>query len=655
MEYRKEIDGLRAIAVIAVILYHFRIFSFPGGFWGVDVFFVISGYLISNLLLEEVSRTGTINLSNFYLRRTRRILPALVTTCAVTAIPFFVLLKNSNVLKTYVQSIYAAIFSVANIFFYFKTSYFTSDKISFPLLHTWSLGVEEQFYIIFPILIIAIARWKGRFTLKIWCILSALSAFSLFSRPYLVSIAGDSYDFYILTARMWQFIAGTLVALLLKRVRLTTPDAIRLCNVASFVALASLITGFYTKYDFLLYGKGIAVTASAALLILCTHKHTLVGKLLSTPPLRFIGLISYSLYLWHWPIWCFEEILRLVHGTPNSLVIKAALLAVTVLVSTLSWRFIEQPFRVNKYTWKQSIQRIGPVFALLMLSPAALLFGNPAKVMTAEEIRVQTISEHLLEGTTFMIGDGNSPPTFVVLGDSHAERLTVLLNQLANEYGTRGKVFVKGGTVPFTDLQIADSLPSYQKKTQFIETAFRWIKENDIRFVLIPCRWNYYLFGTTPELNSNYGLEETSPFYANGKPIRKTTAALFASSFRQMLGKLNKLGCAVWIVEQVPAFPSDPSFVVELTGRAFDADASYHKKRTQTFRDAITGLIGGDVHYIETDSYFERDGRWHSSDGDTLLYKDDDHLSSAGSLHLRDAVLPFFKSMTDPAETPTRP
>ena len=163
MEYRYEIDGLRALSVLAVILFHFGLFDITGGYLGVDVFFVISGYLISSILFEEIEKTGTISISNFYLRRTRRILPALLTICICVYLLFSFVFKSPQIpLPNFNESLFATLLSVSNIFFWFHSGYFAPEGWLYPFLHTWSLGIEEQFYILFPLILIGTIRIKGK-------------------------------------------------------------------------------------------------------------------------------------------------------------------------------------------------------------------------------------------------------------------------------------------------------------------------------------------------------------------------------------------------------------------------------------------------------------------------------------------------------------
>jgi peptidoglycan/LPS O-acetylase OafA/YrhL len=342
--YRKEIDGLRAIAVIPVILFHAGFESVSGGFVGVDVFFVISGYLITTIILVELQR-GEFSLSNFYERRARRILPALFLVM-FACLPFAWFLLLPNDLKDFSESLAAVTVFSSNILFWRESGYFAASAELKPLLHTWSLAVEEQFYILFPLLLLFSYRYGKK------SILTAVGI--IFACSLLLSHWGattkPAATFYLLPTRAWELLLGAFAAFYLSHhPQKAAPSAL---NQAG-----SLIGSIFILYAVLFYDRhtpfpslyALAPTVGTLLVILFTTKHTFVGRILSTKALVGIGLVSYSAYLWHQPLFAFFR-----YKTIDTITsIEAGLLiTATFSLAYLSWKYLELPFRNKRITSK---------------------------------------------------------------------------------------------------------------------------------------------------------------------------------------------------------------------------------------------------------------------------------------------------------------
>ncbi|MCP4923786.1 MAG: acyltransferase, partial [bacterium] len=346
MRYRPEIDGLRALAVLPVLFYHAGIPGFSGGFVGVDVFFVISGYLITSIILKEIE-AGTFTLSHFWERRARRILPALFTviiSCFIAG--WFFLLPGDY--KELGDSALAQSFFVSNVFFWRKVGYFATAAETKPLLHTWSLSVEEQFYIFFPLLLLVFSKFCSRknllkfvmaglvlsLTLCIWIQHSKI-AFEL--SPIWFDNAGAA--FYLLPTRMWELLIGAALTF--------SPIALNFNRRATFgvFGIFGILTAIVFYNDQTIFpGYTALLPCMGAALILWSNerKVNIVGRFLSLKPLNFIGKISYSLYLWHWPLLAFPQ-----YWLDRKLSILEACLALTItfFLSILSLKYIEMPFR----------------------------------------------------------------------------------------------------------------------------------------------------------------------------------------------------------------------------------------------------------------------------------------------------------------------
>ena len=363
MRYRPEIDGLRAIAVAAVILFHAGFSLFSGGFVGVDVFFVISGFLITSIIVEDL-KTGRFSVLRFYERRARRILPALFTVMAA-CVPFAYRLLSPDDLKDFAQSLAAICLFASNVLFWGESGYFDTQAELKPLLHTWSLAVEEQFYVVFPLLLLVAWRLGRKFLLTLIGIIAVASL--------VTSIAEvrnfPSAAFYLLPSRAWQLLVGALASFVADRwpsVALRQPS-VRLAGEAigwggmAMIVLSLFLFSEQTPFPGL---NAVLPTLGTALVLLGASGHTSVGRMLAWKPLVGLGLISYSAYLWHQPLFAFTKH-ALLADLPTDLAVL--LCAVTIVLACLSWRYIEQPFR------NRNVISRGAVFAMSAAGMAAFV------------------------------------------------------------------------------------------------------------------------------------------------------------------------------------------------------------------------------------------------------------------------------------------
>lgn len=332
MIYRREIDGLRALAVLPVILFHAGIAPFSGGYVGVDIFFVISGYLITSILIGDL-RARQFSILRFYERRARRILPALIVMMAV-CLPLAWALLLPEAFRDFSQSLVAVTLFASNVLFWLESGYFAPAAELKPLLHTWSLAVEEQYYIVVPLILWAFWR-RGEARLA-WA-LALLAALSLAVCLWLAPRA-PSANFYLLPSRAWELLAGSLCAFALRDGWRPKSELGALAGLGLIVAA---VVGFDADTPFPSLWTLLPV-GGTALIILCAQPGTRVAGLLSLPALVGVGLISYSAYLWHQPLFAFARAWTIFEPS------TAAMLALSGLalgLGWLSWRFVEQPFR----------------------------------------------------------------------------------------------------------------------------------------------------------------------------------------------------------------------------------------------------------------------------------------------------------------------
>ncbi len=345
MRYRSEVDGLRAIAVLSVIFYHAELVIFgrdwfQGGYIGVDIFFVISGYLITRIILSELFEQGAFCFSKFYARRARRILPVLFTVMLVS-FPFAWNYLLPGGFVEYCNSILSAVFFSSNFFFYFATTEYGADSALLkPFLHTWSLGIEEQFYIVFPILLLLFHKFLKNHLLTLFSGMLLLSL--LFSE--VMSVRNADLNFFLPMSRFWELLAGSVLAYLeLKHGRLKHALANQILPVIglSLITCSILLFNAKTAHPGLIT---MAPVIGVSLIIAFSSRDDLVGKILSSKPFVGVGLISYSAYLWHFPIFAFS---RIKDSTPSEYD-KLEWIILTFVLSLISYFVIEKPFRNKK-------------------------------------------------------------------------------------------------------------------------------------------------------------------------------------------------------------------------------------------------------------------------------------------------------------------
>jgi peptidoglycan/LPS O-acetylase OafA/YrhL len=497
-DYRPDIDGLRAIAVLPVVLFHSGLPGFGGGYVGVDVFFVISGFLITSLIYEE-TRAGKFSIIRFYERRMRRILPALFTVIATTLIAgAFILFPRDLVQLAY--SAISTVFFVANFHFWIQAGYFGGPAQLKPLLHTWSLAVEEQYYVLFP-LVLYFMRARSRSF-----VLFALASIGLVSFGlYLWCVTHfPSTAFYLAPYRTWELMLGATLAV----GEISPPKSVWLSELLAAIGLA-LIAGAVVALtvenrfpgDLLVPCAGASLTLYA-----CRPGEGVVGRVLASPPLVGMGLISYSLYLWHWPVLAFA---RYASGSPLQAPTIALLLALDLALALASWRYVERPFRQ-----KDRLLSGRPLFAIAGAGAAGLFavagslvllhglperFAPPVQLALAEADDIEPLRnvcfnrtpDRIERGDICSIGaSGDMKPSFLLWGDSHADALLPAINDVAIRANRKGLYIGHGHCPPLLDVQLSDEPPA--ECARINASALRLALSPGISLVVLAARWDYY-------------------------------------------------------------------------------------------------------------------------------------------------------------------
>lgn len=440
MKYRADIDGLRAVAIASVVLFHLTDYA-SGGYVGVDVFFVISGFLITQIIHDEIT-AGRFSIAVFYERRIRRIFPALFVVLAVTTVVGTIILLP-NELAVFGRSLAATTLFVSNIFFLSQASYFDAAEATKPLLHTWSLAVEEQFYLLFPLFLIVIHNvFKSRYLLCTWI----FAGLSLLLSVGLVS-ADPAAAFYLAPARAWELLAGCLIAL---GAFPASPHRV-IRETLGFAGMGLIVVSVF------LYSRGtpfpglaaVPPAIGAALVIYSgAQRDTLVARLLGVRPVVFLGLVSYSLYLWHWPIIAFS---RLALGRDFTKPEELCVIVASLAAATLSWRYVEQPLRRRGtgIAWAGLLRLSAGVMVALCVLGAGLMGSDGLPQRFSPRVdRLAAYTNYdpakpYREGVCFLtdfrihvatidmkrcLTPNPRQPNYLLIGDSHAAHLWIGLS-----------------------------------------------------------------------------------------------------------------------------------------------------------------------------------------------------------------------------------
>ena len=549
--YRPEIDGLRAIAVGAVVLHHAGA-PLQGGYLGVDIFFVISGYLITRILMAEMA-DGRFSLMRFYERRARRILPALVVVCLVS-VPLGWALALPDQLKLLGQSLVAVTGFASNILFWLKSGYFAPAAEEIPLLHTWSLAVEEQFYLLFPLALMVL--WRGRWMIPV------LAGAALLS--FAAAGAFQSWDkdavFYLLPFRAWELLAGVLLALYLAKPQNvlqgdgSPAQALSLGGLALILGSLALVDP-WAPYSALWAGIPVMGTV---LVIACARPGTIARWVLTRSPLIWIGLISYSLYLWHQPVFAFARMAQFLPPSPWQM---AGLVVLCVTLAWATWALVEQPFRDRRRIGLRPLWG-GAVSAGVLL--AALGFAGHARDGFGPERfspQVMAILEtaqpsplrakcHHQPSTAPLPQDAcvyftDAVPTWAVFGDSHGVELAHAIGEKIAPQGESLIHLTASACPPALTFD-----PDQKGCAGWISRSVAWLEANpQVHTVVLAWRHNVYLFGDNAK---TFPALPDAPFHIAVAGTNEAKRAAYWTSLETLIARLSSGNRRILFLEPVP-------------------------------------------------------------------------------------------------------
>jgi peptidoglycan/LPS O-acetylase OafA/YrhL len=560
--YRPEIDGLRAVAVLPVILYHAGVPAFSGGFVGVDVFFVISGYLITGLLLADLDR-GRFSIAEFYIRRARRILPALFLVM-LCCIPFAWMWMLPSQFESFAKSLVAVVAFASNILFFLESGYFETSAELKPLLHTWSLAVEEQFYIFFPILLAGLFALARRLFPDAEPSRGRRLAFATVAALSLCSLAGAQYgaqhfpsaNFYLIPTRAWELGAGALCAFVhFDR----TARGSRWLAWAGLALILIAVLSFDETTPFPSLWTLLPV-GGTALVVLFAAPAGGAGRLLAWRGCVGIGLISYSAYLWHQPILAFIR-LRSLEDPALHWMVLAALLSLPL--AWLSWKFVEQPFRKPR-----NLSSRRPLWLAVFLAAGMGLFGvygylskgAPERLNFSDQI-ITDMSVRAFQRPCFNLrrdvdapgpdwfctkGAADGETTVGIWGDSHALSFLGPLHDAATDEGLRLRFSARAGCPPLRDTLVASAGARGATCNARNAAAFSDAALDGIDVAVLIGRWTLYTERGPSSPMVNLGTEF---------PISRDAAATRAVFFAQLhetLALFEQRGIPVILLHQPP-------------------------------------------------------------------------------------------------------
>ncbi len=663
MKYRPEVDGLRAIAVLAVVIYHAKLGYLSGGFFGVDVFFVISGFLITKNILSEQNNTG-FSLLAFYDRRARRLLPVLFLVLMVSCFYAWQYLLPAD-LVDFSGSALSAIGFISNVFFYFQDNYHAAESSAKPLLHTWSLGLEEQFYLIFPIALILLA---GATKFKKTVFFASAIIVSLCLAQY-ASKHFTEFSFFLLPTRIWELLFGAVLAL-----HDPDSDSDKTSFIGSIVSLTGLllIISTFVLFDsntlhpsFLTLLPVLGATAIIGWGRTCSITRVILGNSIST----WLGRLSYSIYLWHFPIFAFAYIKEGADGLSINHVL--ALLFLTLTLSVLSYFLIERPFR-NKELLPTKLA-YGLILSIGVTICAWSLMTIKHDGFENRLGDIQSIFEGTDRNDSFLTKDGEkcffkpqsrsrcrfedfaADRNIINMGDSHANMISVPLHQFAtsNQYNFYNMIL---SHCPY--IEGARRTTGFKAKceTPQMEAIKEYLESIPPSIIVYTARWPMYL-NKEPFDNGEGGKENSLHFPF--RPDEKASSEghqieeLIVLSFERMAA----MGHTVILVYPTPEVgwhipslikkrlddvPERPVGRKRSVFEKMSITTSYpvYKNRTQSTKSILDQISNANVHRVYPEKLFcsDQTNRCRTHDKNNIFYYDDDHLSQVGASMLVDQI-----------------
>jgi peptidoglycan/LPS O-acetylase OafA/YrhL len=666
--YRRDIDGLRAIAVIPVVLFHAGIDSLSGGFVGVDVFFVISGFLITSIIYQDLQQ-GKFSLVRFYERRIRRIFPALFATIAVTSlIAYFLLLPKE--FRDYWQSVFAATAFSSNFLFWLEADYFDKAAETKPLLHTWSLAVEEQFYLLFPLFLATLVKMDIR---RIYLPILVIGGLSL---GLSIGLSGQTPEaaFYLPHTRIWELLAGSVLALTISRFSLSRT----LAELGSASGLLLLIYAFVAINEDSMFPGALALIPVLGTVLLISsgaRSDNRVSHLLQFKPLVGIGLISYSLYLWHWPLIVFTRL-----TLQRELYLHESILLIlgSIGIAALSWGFIEKPYRGSRSKIARPAlfrQTVVAMTLALSLGLAGHLSNGFAYRLSPDVARIseqmdtfwsrvpsdcinkpgKLTSDYQASICNISAINAAAPPSYLIWGDSHAYAILPGIQEYADRLGENGQLAAFTGCAPLLGVVRSTRKKGYRDNgcREFNESIASYLEANpNIRNVILVGHWTLDVEGK--RLPSEWQPDVYLFNEENKLPDMANNHLVVNQGLQATLARLTLADKAVTIIGPVPQADMDVAAAVSRAAmlgidRKIEinaATAMQRMQRTLAILDEASKAYSATLILPHTELCQTSSCR--IIENGELLYFDADHLSPAGASYVISGITSADKSSAGP-------
>ncbi|MFT7562203.1 MAG: peptidoglycan/LPS O-acetylase OafA/YrhL [Flavobacteriales bacterium] len=655
MKYRPDIDGLRALAVLAVVFYHAKLGSLSGGYLGVDVFFVISGFLITkNILSEQASKQFTVG--GFYVRRARRILPILFAVLAVSSFFAWQYLLPSDLVE-YASSVLSTLAFVSNIFFYFQDNYHAAESATKPLLHTWSLGVEEQFYLLFPMLLICIEKYS---TIKRIIILVLIALISLCFAVY-ASTHLSEFNFYMLPSRLWELMSGSLLAFYFSLPRKKTGNfngsVIALPGLLIILVSLLIISSDEPHPSLLTLAPVLGAVAVIGWGNQCRFTSIILGNML----MAWVGRLSYSIYLWHFPVFAFAYIKS--NDDLISFSDKLELLALTLFLSVIGHYLIEKPFRNS--------ERVGRKFFFISLVTGLIFlvvwssFVIKNKGVENRLGDIESIFRGADRSDSFLLKDGKrcyflpwvtnscrfddfeNGLNIIAMGDSHSNMLSVPLKEMATNQGANFYNMVLSHCPYVVDAWRSTGFKAKCETSQMAKVK-AYLESIPPSVIVYTARWPMYLNANRFD-NGEGGIERSLFFPLTPNNEAQARGELIDDLIIKTFNEMGEYGHKVILVYPTPEVGWHvPKLIKERLDKVSDLPlgrkrkafeemaitTSYnvYKERNGNSRAILDRITNTNVSRVYPDKLFcsEESGRCITHDHEKIFYYDDDHLSFEG-------------------------
>ena len=653
MQYRPEVDGLRAVAVLPVIFFHAGFEYFSGGYVGVDIFFVISGYLITTIICEEIAQQK-FSIVKFYERRARRILPALFLVLIFTTIAALMLMP-AELLKSYAQSLISVLVFGSNVFFYFTNDYFSTAADEKPLLHTWSLAVEEQYYLFFPILLMFCWSWGKR---KLFVFLSVICVLSLMFAELLLFKQRSEASFYLIFSRAWELFAGSLIAFLGPQGNKVKKGISEVASIAGILMIAIAIVT-YDKHTPFPGVYALVPVLGTCLYILYATPESLVGRILSSKVPVYIGLVSYSLYLWHQPLFAFLRLKTV--GEPPIMLFWAGI-AATFLFAHISWKYVEAPFRDKKRYSQLQVFKLSAIAIFAGIGVGFIGVVNDGFEGRFSQSPYSASVQHSpkrdechTRGASYLKPENacqyfKEDVTWAVFGDSHLVEPGYALAQRLSEK-EQGLLHLSfSGCPPLLETGV-----SILGCNAWLEESLAYLTAHpSIEHVLLGFRHAAYLYGDQLESYPHVPDESLTRLFIDNQDNLTSQQARerYWESFANIVEQLTSNGKKVYLLYPIPElsihiekaitplsiFSSSPMVDLEKV-----TSKEYYLLRNAEVVEKLDEIVRiSNVEKVQIADEVCSNGYCKAVDQEASLYFDDDHLSLHGSELIVDALEKWF-------------